>query len=79
MFLYFEILYIYFLVFLNYLKTCVTRRERSDRHQKEKKIIFGIFENYLEESVTRCEGRTNTIKMKENFFFNFIIFKYIFF
>jgi len=31
MFLYFEILYI-FLVFLNYLKTCVIRCERSNRH-----------------------------------------------
>jgi len=30
MFLYFEI--IYFSVFLNYLKICVTRRERSDKH-----------------------------------------------
>jgi len=42
MFLYFEILYI-FLVFLNYLKTCVTQREQSDKHQKGKKIILVFF------------------------------------
>ena len=56
-FLYFDI-YI-FLVFLNYLKVCVTRRERSDRHEKERKTIFGIFEN-------ECHAvRTTRLTQKE--------------
>jgi len=38
MFLYFENLYI--LVFLNYLKNGVTRRERTDRHQKKRKYFW---------------------------------------
>jgi len=43
MFLYFEN-FMFFLVFLNYLKICLTTRAVG-RTLQEKKIIFGIFDN----------------------------------
>jgi len=57
----------FFLVFMNYLKICVTRRERSDRHKKRKKTIFGIFEN--EYYTVQATGQT--LEEKENYFWFF--------
>jgi len=82
MFLYFEILYIFFGVFELFENMCHTMRAIGQT-LKGKENYFSIFLNYLEESVTR-RGRSDRHNKNErepffDFFFYiliFIMFKY---